>query len=404
MTSATAPAVTSTGRTPRRGAVVLGAGPGGLATAAELGRRGVDAVVVDRAEAVGASWRGHYDRLHLHTVRWLSGLPGLGMPRRYGSWVRRDDVVAYLEDYARHHRLDLRLGTSVSTVERDGDGWLVRTSDGDILADTVVVATGYNHTPLLPDWTGRDGFTGRLLHASTYRNGAAFSGQDVLVVGAGNSGAEIAVDLAEHGAARVRLAVRTPPHMLLREVGGMPTTLVSVLTRYVPSRLIDPVVGVLQRVTVGDLSAHGLTRPSKGVYHRVRSEGQIPILDVGLVGAVRAGQVQVVAAVEFFDGADVVLADGTRIQPDAVVAATGYRRGLEPLVGGLGVLRPDGSPAVHGARTVPHAQGLHFVGYTNPISGMFRELGIDARRIARAVARRRRSSTALRDTVRQPAG
>jgi putative flavoprotein involved in K+ transport len=92
--------------------------------------------------------------------------------------------------------------------------------------------------PLLPRWAGRDSFSGQLLHAATYRNGAAVAGQDVLVVGAGNSGAEIAVDLAEHGAARVRLAVRTPPHML--EVAGMPTTLVSVLTRYVPSRIIDP--------------------------------------------------------------------------------------------------------------------------------------------------------------------
>lgn len=388
MTSATARSVTSTGHGPRRGAVVLGAGPGGLAAAAELGRRGVDAVVIDRADAVGSSWRAHYDRLHLHTVRWLSGLPGLAMPRRYGSWVARDDVVDYLETYARHHRLELRLGTVVSAVERAGDGWLVRTSGGDIATDAVVVATGYNHTALQPAWPGCDGFSGQLLHASTYRNGVAFAGQDVLVVGAGNSGAEIAVDLVEHGAARVRLAVRTPPHMLLRVVGGTPTTLVSVLTRYVPSWLIDPVVGVLQRLTVGDLSEHGLPRPDKGVYHRVRTEGHIPILDVGLVGAVRAGQVEVVAAVESFDGPDVVLAGGARLQPTVVVAATGYRRGLESLVGDLGVLRPDGTPLVHGARTAAHAPGLHFVGYTNPISGMFRELGIDARRIARAVARR----------------
>ncbi len=368
----------------RRGAVVLGAGPAGLATAAELGRHGVDTLVVDRADAVGASWRGHYDRLHLHTVRWLSALPGLPMPKRYGPWVSREHVVEYLEDYARHHRLDLRLGTQVRGLRRDGADWVVETADGE------QVRAGYNHTPLLPDWPGRDGFTGELLHASTYKNGTPYAGQEVLVVGAGNSGAEIAVDLVEHGARRVILAVRTPPHLLLREVGGMPTTVVSVLTRYVPSVLVDPVVGLVQRLTVGDLTKHGLPRPSKGVYRRVREEGQIPILDVGLVDALRAGTVQVVAGVEALDGADVVLSDGARVQPDVVVVATGYRRGLDVLVGGLGVLAPDGTPIVHGARTAPTAPGLHFIGYTNPISGMFRELRLDARRTARAIGRRAR--------------
>lgn len=168
----------------------------------------------------------------------------------------------------------------------------------------------------------------------------------------------------------------------------MPTTVVSVLTRYVPSAVIDPVVGLVQRLTVGDLTEHGLPRPSTGVYRRVREEGQIPILDVGLVDAIRAGTVEVVAGVEAFDGADVVLSDGARLQPDAVLAATGYRRGLDALVGDLGVLAPDGTPTVHGARTSPAAPGLHFIGYTNPISGMFRELRLDARRIAKAIARR----------------
>ena len=392
MDTSVLPATTTTGGR-RHGAVVIGAGPGGLATAAELSRRGVDTVVLDRASTVASSWRGHYDRLHLHTVRWLSGLPGMAIPRRYGSWVGRADVVAYLEAYASRAELDVRLNTEVTAIERDGSGWRIETSAGDLTADAVVVATGYNHTPFLPEWPGIERFSGELLHASRYRNGSPYAGRDVLVVGAGNSGAEIAVDLVEHGAARVRLAVRTPPHVLLRVVGGTPTTLMSVLTRYVPSNVIDPVVKVLQRLTVGDLTRYGLATPVRGVYERVRTEGSIPILDVGLVQELRAGRVEVVAGVVSFDGAEIVLTDNSRITPDAVVAATGYRRGLEPLVGELGLLRGDGLPAVHGARTAPHAPGLHFVGYTNPISGMFRELGIDARRIARAVARTRRSTT-----------
>lgn len=257
-----------------------------------------------------------------------------------------------------------------------------------------VVATGYNHTPLLPDWPGREGFTGELLHASRYRNGGPYAGKDVVVVGAGNSGAEIAVDLVEHGAARVRLAVRTPPHVLLRKVGGTPTTLVSVATRFVPSALIDPVVGVLQRLTVGDLTRFGLAKPERGVYARVRAEGSIPILDVGLVQELKAGRVEVVPGVTSFEGGEVVLTDRSRISPEVVVAATGYRRGLESLVGELGLLGESGLPVVHGSRTAPQAPGLHFVGYTNPISGMFRELGIDARRIARTIAPTRSTAAA----------
>src|SRR3954463_15648017 len=139
-------------------AVVVGAGPGGLAAAAMLRRAGVDALVLERSDAVAASWRSHYDRLHLHTVRWLSHLPGYRLSRRHGRWVHRDGVVRYLERYVRHHALDVRLGVEVGRIDRaDGAGWRVETSDGPLEAERVVVATGYNHTPSLQEWPGRDG-------------------------------------------------------------------------------------------------------------------------------------------------------------------------------------------------------------------------------------------------------
>ncbi len=370
-------------------AVVIGAGPGGLAAAAMLQRGGVDTLVVDRAPAVGASWRGHYDRLHLHTVRWLSHLPGYRIPRAYGRWVARDDVVRYLEDYARHHALRMRLGTTVERVDRAGDGWLVRTSGGAVPAQFVVVAIGHNHSPLLPPWPGREGFTGEMLHASRYRNCAAYRGRDVLVVGSGNTGAEIAVDLVEGGAARVRLAVRTPPHVMLREAMGVPSLALGVLVRHLPTRLVDAMSRVSARLTVGDLSGYGLPAPADGLYTRIKRDDAIPLIDVGIVDALRRGAVEVVAAVEGFDGDAVVLADGARIRPEVVIAATGYRRGLDEVVGHLGVLGGDGRPRVAGARTDPNAPRLYFTGYTNPISGMFRELAIDARRIGRAVVRER---------------
>ena len=371
----------------REQVVVLGAGPGGLSVAAMLRRRGLDPLVVDRADAVGASWRGHYDRLHLHTARQLSQLPGLRMPRRYGRYVARADVVDYLESYADHHRLRTLLGTKVRRVDRQDGHWVVRAGDDDLEAGHVVVATGPNHTPELPDWPGRDGFTGELVHASAYRNPSPYGGRDVLVVGAGNTGAEIAVDLVEGGARSVRLAVRTPPNIVRREVGGLPSQAVSMLVRHVPPPVVDRMIRVVQRATVPDLADLGLPRPDDGVYTRVVRDDAIPIIDVGLVDAVRRRQVEVVGAVVGFDGADVVLADGARVAPDAVIVAAGYRNGLEPLVGHLGVLDARGRPRVRGGNADPAAPGLWFTGYTNPISGNFRELAIDARRIARAIAR-----------------
>ncbi|MFC8780879.1 flavin-containing monooxygenase [Streptomyces nigra] len=377
---------------PERPVYVVGGGPGGLSVAYALRARGIRAVVLERSDAVGASWRAHYDRLHLHTTRRLSALPGLPMPRRFGRWVSRDNMVRYLEKYAEHHDLEIVTGVEVSRVDPapDGSGWLLHATGGRELAGAaVVVATGYNHTPRIPDWPGREGYGGELLHAGEYRSPAPYAGRDVLVVGAGNTGSEIAVDLVEGGAERVRLAVRTVPHIVRRSTAGWPAQFTSIAVRRLPVRLVDRLARPVARISVPDLSAHGLPRPDTGLYSRVR-EGAIPVLDVGLVDAVREGRVEIVAAVEGFDTDKVLLADGSRISPDVVVAATGYARGLEGLVGHLGVLDGRGRPCVRGARTPAEAPGLYFTGYTNPISGNLREMAIDAQKIARAVAGDRR--------------
>jgi len=388
--------------------VVIGAGPGGLAVAAALGERGVRAVVVDRAPTVGSSWRGHYDRLHLHTPRRWSGLPGFPIPRGFGRWVARADLVHYLEAYATHHRLDLRLGTGVTRVDRtDATGrttsgapagppagapagalprWAAHLDDGSTLtAAHVVVATGYNDTAVTPDWPGLDGFDGEVGLARDYRNGRPYAGRQVLVVGTGNTGTEIATDLAEHGALRVWLAVRTAPHILPRSRLGWPAQGTGILVRRLPPRLVDRVAHVLATVQEPDLTAYGMPRAGTDLYSRVLA-GRIPVQDVGIVDAIRSRRVEPVAAVASFDGPEVVLADGSRLTPDAVVVATGYRAGLEPLVGHLGVLGERGLPVVHGAHEPPGADGLWFTGFTNPISGMLRELRVDAERIAARIA------------------
>ncbi|MFB7501656.1 flavin-containing monooxygenase [Streptomyces sp. NPDC056161] len=369
---------------------VIGAGPGGLAAAQALRARGVRAVVLEKADRVGASWRRHYDRLHLHTTRRLSALPGLPIPRRFGRWVARDNVVRYLEKYAEFHELEIVTGVEVSRVERsaDGTGWLLRASGGrELTGSAVVVATGFNHTPRVPDWPGLDAYAGEFGHAGEYRNAEPYAGRDVLVVGVGNTGAEIAVDLVEGGAARVRLSVRTPPHIVRRSTAGWAAQYSAVLVRRLPVTLVDRLARQLAKVSVPDLSGHGLPRPDSGLYSRVAA-GAIPVQDVGLVDAVRAGRVEVVAAVDGFEDGKVALADGGRLSPDAVIAATGYERALEGLVGHLDVLDGRGRPVVRGGRSPRNAPGLYFTGFTNPISGMLRELARDAEKIATAVARR----------------
>ena len=366
---------------------VVGAGPAGLAAAAMLKAEGVPFLVLEQSPRIGTSWQGQYDRLHLHTARTLSDLPGLGFPRRYGRWVPRDGVVSYLENYAQHHAIEIRFETTVARVELRDGGWLVRTERGDAIeVDRVVIATGYNRRPFLPQWKGRENFAGAPVHASSYRNPAPYRGKDVLVVGTGNSGAEIAVDLVEGGAGRVRLSVRTPPQIFPRQALGVPSQAIGICVPHLPVAVGDRLLALLQRVFVGDLSRFGMPRAGGRPYSDYLRRDAIPILDVGLVKALKRREVEVVAAVDSFDGDAVVLVDGSRVGADVVIAATGYRRDLEPLVGHLGVLEPTGRPFVHGASTHPNAPGLHFIGFTNPISGNLRELGIQAREIAAAAA------------------
>jgi putative flavoprotein involved in K+ transport len=375
--------------------VIVGGGSAGLATAALLRRAGIDPLVLEAGAEPGAAWRTRYDRLRLHTPRLLSGLPGLRIPRRYGRWVGRDDLLEYFRTYADAHGLDVRTRTRVERIDHDRDAWRLETGNGAIRAGTVVVATGYNGTPFVPEWPGRDAFAGELIHSSEYMNPEPFRGRDVLVVGAGNSGAEIATDVAAGGASRSRLSVRTPPQIVRRSTAGIPAQLIGIAIRHVPPDWVDPISKVQRRLSIPDLAAHGLPRPEQGIRTSFVTTGTTPILDVGIVSAVRRGLVEVVAAVDGFDGPDVVLADGSRIAPDAVIAATGYRAGLDALVGHLGVLAPSGLPVeTDGEPVLP---GLWFVGFRPTLGGQLRDGSIAARAVATAVVRELRTTPSAED-------
>jgi putative flavoprotein involved in K+ transport len=366
--------------------LIVGAGAAGLAVAATLGRRGIDCQLLERAAAPGSAWAGRYDSLQLHTIRWLSGLPGFAIPRSYGRWVARDDVVRYLTEYADRLAVSPEYGVEVTRIDRDGDSWRVQTSSGPRHAPAVVVATGYSNQPHLPDWAGQEGDqTVPVLHSSQYHSPARYQGQDVLVVGAGNSAAEIAVDLARAGA-NVAMSVRTPPNIVRRDTLGVPSQLLGIALRGVPETVMNPVSALLRRLSVPDLAGYGLPAPPGDGFTQFLRTRTVPILDHGFVAEVRAGRVRVTAPVRSVQAGQVVLLDDTVLRPDAVICATGFRPGLEPLVGHLGVLDEHGSPLVHGARTHPGAPRLYFAGITVLLAGLLREIGAEAKDIGEALA------------------
>jgi cation diffusion facilitator CzcD-associated flavoprotein CzcO len=370
--------------------LVIGAGPAGLAVAASLRKREISVVVLERGPAAGWSWRSRYDRLLLNSSRFLSRMPGLRYPRD-GHFPSRDEVVAYLERYAEHHGLAVMTGTEAARVDRDNGVWHLHTDRGAMRSRFVVVATGPDKVPFIPPWPGRDGFDGMVMHAGSYRNALPFQGVDALVVGGGDSAGDIAVDLAEGGAAQVHMAIRTPPFIFPGTFLGLPADWFGIVALRMPVALSDAASALLRRIFVGDLSAYGLHVPPRGFFARNREFPISGIVDRGgFVRAVKAGRVEIVAGVERFEREDVVLMDGTRLQPKLVVAATGYRAGLQAMVGHLGVLDQRGLPLVHPPRTHPAAPDLYLFGYRYTPVGNLRQVRLDASNLARAIARRSR--------------
>ncbi|WP_082696553.1 NAD(P)/FAD-dependent oxidoreductase [Mycobacterium sp. IS-1590] len=365
--------------------VIVGAGPCGLAIARQLRHEcGVDALVVDRADAVASAWRNRYDGFRLNTCGWWSHLPGQRIPLRYGRWPNRDDMVDYFDDYVQRQSLRLALGVNVVRVDRERRGWRLSTGDASITAEAVVVATGNYHTPVLPQWPGIESFAGEVLHSARYRNATPFAGRDVLVAGAGNSAVDIALQLSSSVARRVRMAVRTPPHLVPRSAAGIPVDTFSAAFERLPVPVLDRAAALMRRVWFGDLRRQGLPVPRRGIYSALLTDEQIPTIGDQLVPHVKAGRIEVVAAVESFDGERVVLSDGSSLAPDAVIAATGYRRGLEPLVGHHDVLDDEGAPKGNGVPAA--APGLWFAGYDEPLIGPLRSFRLQASPIARDIA------------------
>jgi cation diffusion facilitator CzcD-associated flavoprotein CzcO len=368
--------------------VVIGAGPAGLACAAALQAIGTSSLVLEREHETAPAWRRHYDRLHLHTPKRHSGLPGLSMPKEYSRYPSRDQVISYLKDYAAHHKIRPRLGVSVLKVVRR-EKWVLETSTGAIPADNVVFATGLAGHPVRPRWPGLDSFPGRVIHSSEYKNASSFSGLRVLVVGLGNSGGEIAMDLCDAGL-EVTVSARSPVNIIPRDLLGIPILTWAILQKSLPYRLVDALNGPVLRLAIGNVEKFGVRRPAKGAMAQVVEDRKIPILDIGTVDRIRRGKISVRPAINQISGAAVRFEDGTVDQYDIILQATGYRPNLRSLLPDhQDVIDDTGTPVVCGA-TTSHP-GLFFCGYIPVATGQFREIGIEANRIARAI--RSRSAT-----------
>jgi NAD(P)H-nitrite reductase large subunit len=363
--------------------LVVGAGPAGLATSACLRRQGLAHVVLEREERLASAWHRHYDRLHLHTTKTYSGLPMMPWPKNAPRYPAREQVVAYLQAYATAHQVAPRLGVAVHAVERSGDQFTVNTSAGVMTPRIVVMATGYNGVPKLPSISGLDRFHGSAVHAGVYKNAAPYRGKRTLVVGCGNSGAEIALDLAEQGV-DVAMVVRGPVHVVPRDMFGRPTQHTNILLSHLPLGLRDAIALRTIGLVVGDLSRWGIVRPTVGPNRMIEESGRIPILDIGTIAMIKEGKIRVRPAVHEILPEKVRFADGGEHPFESIIFATGYTPGLHGVIKGFETIadargRPDRFGEESG---IP---GLYFVGFRNPPTGALREISLEAPRVARSI-------------------
>ena len=361
------------GQEPERiGTVVVGAGQTGLATAYFLGRAGVPCVVLDEHRRVGDQWRRRYDSLLLNSPAQYDGLPGLSFPAPRGSYPTAAEMGDHLERYAEKMAIAVRSGVAVRAVEQQPDGtWRLTTTAGDVLAENVIVACGAEQIPRVPPFAGRLDSGIRQLHSSGYRNPGQLLPGPVLVVGAAQSGADIALEIARAG------------HDTWVSGRAMPEIPVPFGSRRM--RVGQPVLWFLANHVLTVRTPLG-----RRMQPQVR-KGGAPLIRVRRADLGKAGVHVVDARTVGIDDGRPVLDDGTVLDVANVVWCTGFRQDF-------GLVRPDvtgddGYPRGD-AGIVDDLPGLYYVGllFQSAFASMLiGGAGRDARRIARHVARRVRA-------------
>ena len=372
---ATPAAVPATERYP---ALVVGAGPAGLATSAELTRRGVRHLVLERGDRIGYSWANLYDSLTLHTGKHMSVLPGLRFDRATPLFPTRAHFLRYLERYAERFAVPVRTGATVTRVEREGDEWLVRSTAGEFRARALVIATGIIASPRAPAFPGQERFRGRLLHSVEYRRPDGFAGRRVLVVGVGNSGGEIGSELAGAGA-RVTVAVRSGANVVPLQLAGIPIQYLSWVVRKLPRAAQERVVAAVGWLSERRRGKPVLPRPAHSPLDA------IPLIGFHLVDAIRAGSVAVKPGIAELTETGVRFTDGSSADFDDIILATGFTAALAPLAG---LVTPDARGFARRRDRVASADQPHlfFVGHNYDSTGGLFNIRTDAGLAAAAVA------------------
>jgi thioredoxin reductase len=377
--------MTDTASTKEIHTLIIGGGPSGLAVGAVLRLGGVSFSIIEKFDKVGYAWHNHYERVHLHTVKQLSALPYMPYPANYPRYVPRKLLIEYFEAYSKKFSLVPYFNQPAKSIKREGEYWITETPDVIYKSKKLIVATGYNHSPLSPKWEGVENFQGQILHSKDYRNGKEFLGKRVLVVGIGNTGGEIAIDLFESGA-KVSICVRGPVRIVPREIWGTPMQYSALLFSFLPPKMGDYLSKTILGMILPDYSKYGLVTPEFGTISQLKYQEKVPLIDVGTVSLIKQGAITVVPEILKFNKDSIQFKNGTEEKFDVVLLATGYRSGLESFFSGYPELfNEKGYPKIRGRET--ELPGLYFLGFNNHVGGFLRNIGIEAKRIGKKIAK-----------------
>ena len=358
--------------------VVVGGGPAGLATSQQLRRHRVPHRVLERGDTVGYTWANLYDSLTLHTGKHMSSLPDMPFPRSAPLFVPRPEFLDYLRRYAEQFQLPLETGRSVERIVPTDGSWTVRTSRGDLAAKVVIVATGIVANPKTPHFPGQERFAGRIAHSVTYRRPDGYAGRRMLVVGVGNSGAEIGSELARAGG-KVTVAVRSGANVVPLTLAGLPIQYVSYWVRKLPRRAQEGAVALVRLLTELRRGKPVLPRPA----HSPLDE--IPIIGFHLVDAIAQGLIEVRGGVAELTADGARFTDGTAGRFDEIILATGFGAALGPL-GGLVQVDSKGFARRRDRVVSLDQPGLYVVGHNYDATGGLYNISRDARLAARLIA------------------
>lgn len=345
--------------------LIIGAGPAGLAVAGRMRKAGIDFTILEQSNKVGYAWHNHYDRLHLHTVKQFSNLPHLEFPKSYPLYVPKQKVAEYLETYAAHFNIKPIFNSEVIAVSKTEDGrWRVKTKMGEhYTAQRVIIGTGMNRLMNIPTFKGQENFQGTIIHSRKYKNAAPFKGQKVLVVGMGNTGAELALDLCENQA-DTSISVRSAVSIVPRDRNGQPIQVISKKLAKLPFNIGEWLGNIIRRRHYGDLSQYGLQQLTDPPAKILRITGQSPVIDIGTIDAIKAGKIKVLGDIDHFYKNGVAFKDGQKIDVDSIILATGYRSKVENfLERGEEALDNYGLPQP--AIATGYHQGIFFNGFDN---------------------------------------